>query len=487
MFEDPNGHMRERGATAMKDNEQIDLGAGLSVIVPCFNEAETVEAILRSLRQSLPQAELIVVDDGSTDRSRAVVESMVDSLSLQFVARDRNGGKGAAVRDGLVRVAGNYVAIQDADLEYDPADLAELHKAAIQANRDWGTETVVYGSRYLVAGKAPQGHLAAYLATRLIAIVAWLLYGRWLSDPLTCYKLFPVDCLRRLDLKSNGFELCTEMNAKLFRGGVQIVELPISYQPRSFDEGKKIGAKDFFRMVAALLRWRVTPFLKLVDESRLPQAGTFYVITRLAIGALLMYAGIAKITSGSPMLVASQWVIPVGVVTAWGVVECLLGWVTLTFVSHQSLRKFLTVLFSAFAAILVVEWSRGATQCQCLGGTGLPIMAMVGLDVAIVACLFAFRRDWGQPSRMPAGILGDVAFHGRFVLPALLVASVVFFGSPRSAIDYVAGKSVLVRSQQQFAGSIEQNATATTVFDLRNASANPIRVLGAKASCRCVA
>jgi hypothetical protein len=471
----------------MIDKEQIGRGAGLSVIVPCFNEAQTVETILRSLRQFLPDAEVIVVDDGSTDQSRAVVESLADELNLRFVTREQNGGKGAAVRDGLAMATGQFVVIQDADLEYDPSDLAALYRTAAEAADHDRSTSAFYGSRYLVSAKAPEGNLAAYFATRLIAFAGWLLFGRWLSDPLTCYKLFPTDLLRQMKLTSSGFELCTEMNTKLFRMGIPIIESPISYQPRSFDEGKKIGAKDFVRLMATLLRYRFSsdPHSDVSDQRT--QAGSFYVITRLGIGALLMVAGLAKVTAGDPMLVASQWVVPGGLVIAWGVVECLLGWVTLAFVPRRWLRTFLTLMFAGFAAILVVEWSRGATQCQCLGGTGLPIVGMIGLDLAIIVCLLAFRRDWDRSGSLPSGILGDLAFHGKFVLPALLAASVFFFGSPRSAIDYVAGKSVLVRSQQQFAGQLEQNATGTAVFELQNASTKPIRVLGAKASCRCVA
>jgi dolichol-phosphate mannosyltransferase len=474
---------------AIDEQERIEpkhgrLGNGLSVIVPCFNEAATVETILRSLRQSLPASQIIVVDDGSTDSSNSVVQSIADDLDLRSIQRKQNGGKGSAVRDGLAEATGALVSIQDADLEYSPSDLASLHQAAIEHRANGVDDLVIYGSRYLNSGKAPSGHLAAYLATRLLALVQWLLFGRWLSDPLTCYKLFPTALLRDMALTSSGFELCAEMNAKLFGRAASIVELPISYAPRSFDEGKKIGAKDFFRLIAKLLAIR---FTAVKTDGDLPIAGAAYIVSRLAIGALLMFAGLAKVTAGGSMSVASQWVVPEGVVAAWGVVECVLGWLVLSFISHRPLRLLLIAMFTAFVGVLLVEWSRGATQCQCLGGTGLPILAMVGLDLGIVICLIAFRRSWDRPTRLPGGIVGDVAFHGRFVIPALLAAAVCYFGSPSSAIDYLAGRSVLVRSQQQFAGAVLPDEKATTVFELQNASDVPIRVLGAKASCRCVA
>jgi hypothetical protein len=151
--------------------------------------------------------------------------------------------------------------------------------------------------------------------------------------------LVPADLLRDLDLNSSGFELCAEMNAKLFRRGAKIVESPISYTPRSFDEGKKIGARDFFRLIAKLVAVRISPAKSGCD---LPTSDTSYILTRLGVGALLMFAGFAKITAGGAMLVASQWVIPEGVVAAWGVAECVLGLLVLSFVSHRPLRVLLS-------------------------------------------------------------------------------------------------------------------------------------------------
>jgi glycosyltransferase involved in cell wall biosynthesis len=188
---------------------------------------------------------LIVVDDGSTDRSQEIIESLVAGLELRSVVRDRNGGKGAAVRDGLAKATGQWVVIQDADLEYDPADLALLNEVATGSGDEDQVASVFYGSRYLHSGKSPSGHVAAYLATRLVTLVGWLLFARWLSDPLTCYKLFPTTLLRQMKLESKGFELCAEMNAKLFRFGIPIVELPISYHPRSFEERKLVRKTSF--------------------------------------------------------------------------------------------------------------------------------------------------------------------------------------------------------------------------------------------------
>lgn len=135
-----------------------------------------------------------------------------------------------------------------------------------------------------------------------------------------------------------------------------IQEFPVAYQPRSIVEGKKIGAVDFFRLLAALLHWRFALLDAIADATRRACAPSFYIVTRLIIGALLMFAGLEKITAGQPMLMASAWAIPSGVVIGWGVLECLLGWLTLSFVARRPLRILLTVLFGAFASLLVVEW-----------------------------------------------------------------------------------------------------------------------------------
>lgn len=223
------------------------------------------------------------------------------------------------------------------------------------------------------------------------------------------------------------------------------------------------------------------------DVATADSSRAHYVIARLLIGLLLMFAGLGKIAAAQPILIASAWVIPSVAVIVWGLTESIPGWFVLSFVAHRWLRIVLTGMFGLFAMFLLLEWSLGATQCQCLGDNGLPILSMIGLDLVVFACLVIQHRWWDRPSSMSPGLLGDLALHSRFVLPILLAASLWMYGSPRSAIDYIAGKSVLVRSQQRFAGQVTPDETATTAFELRNVASRSIRVLGAKASCRCVA
>lgn len=427
-------------------------GDQLSVIVPCYNESATLETLLRSVRSILPRAEVIVVDDGSTDRSLDIAQALASELNLRVIAGEENRGKGAVVRDGIHAVSRRFVAIQDADLEYDPVDLKSMYLQALADPNE--QKTAVYGSRYLQSGKAEHGSVAAYLATRLLAVIQLVLYGRWMSDPTTCYKLFNTEQLRRLNLSSTGFELCAEMNAKWFRLKLPIHELPITYQPRSVAEGKKISAVDFFRLLAELIRWRFMSFSNIDPPGIQHEPPFHYVVARLAIGTLLMFSGLEKVITAQPLSIASTWMMSGSAVAGWGAVECLLGWVTLSFIAHRSIRLMLTLLFSLFTSLLLLQWWHGATQCQCLGDSAFPIVGMIALDSAVLGCLIVQRRWWDRSSDAVQGILGELVRHGRFAVPALLAISVLLFGSPRAGLDYLAGNSILIQSKQQFVGRV---------------------------------
>jgi glycosyltransferase involved in cell wall biosynthesis len=229
----------------------------LSVIVPVYNEADTVvQVVERVLDVELEgfDREIIVVDDGSTDGTRELLERMAgrwpDPVRVEHHAQNR--GKGAAVRTGLARVTGDIVITQDADLEYDPAEypklLASFEDPAVQ---------VVYGSRNLRDN--PRSSWSFYWGGRLVSWVTNLLYGSALTDEATGYKLLRTDLLRSLDLQDDGFEFCPEVTGKVLRRGIEIHEVPISYQPRSADEGKKIGWRDGLRAIWTLVKQRFGP------------------------------------------------------------------------------------------------------------------------------------------------------------------------------------------------------------------------------------
>ncbi len=224
----------------------------LSIIVPVFNEESTVGAVIeRLLVIDLPVArEILVVNDGSTDGTRAVLDGLPTRETLRIVHAPVNGGKGRAIRTGFEHARGTIVAIQDADLELDPAEIAVLVRP-ILAN----DTTVVYGSRFLRGGTgAPWLTIAA---NRFLTGLTNVLYGSNLTDMETCYKLMRADVARALALEANRFDIEPEITAKLLRAGHRILERPVGFEPRSRAQGKKIGWRDGVKAIVVLMKHRL--------------------------------------------------------------------------------------------------------------------------------------------------------------------------------------------------------------------------------------
>lgn len=230
----------------------MSLAERVSIIVPVYNEARTVKAVIdRLLTIDLPiPREIVVVDDGSTDGTHGVLDGVVRSgASVQVITAPRNQGKGSAIRLGLQHASGSIVAIQDADLELDPAELAALIRPILE-----GHETVVYGSRFLAGGPAvPWATLAA---NRALTALTNALYGSRLTDMETCYKVMRMDVARSLTLVSNRFDIEPEITARVLKGGHRIRELPVRFEPRSRAHGKKIGWRDGVRAIVVLVSQR---------------------------------------------------------------------------------------------------------------------------------------------------------------------------------------------------------------------------------------
>jgi len=234
--------------TIMSENPKRDLS--LSVIIPVFNEQDTVREIVQRVLAAEVAAEVIIVDDGSDDGTRTVLQGLEENPIISVIYREKNGGKGTAVREGLAAAKGDLVIVQDADLEYDPRDIKQLLAPILS-----GDATVVYGSRFLNKQARPFLFWSR-IANRALTAMTNFLYGSALTDMETCYKLMLRDVVNQLDLQARSFEFEPEVTAKILKRGIRIIEVPISFSPRRYTEGKKIRMRDAVQALWTLIRLR---------------------------------------------------------------------------------------------------------------------------------------------------------------------------------------------------------------------------------------
>ena len=223
----------------------------VSFLIPAFNEARTIAEVIDRVSQLPFEKQLIVIDDGSTDETPAILERLSEGRDDLVVIRQENRGKGAAIRAGIPRIEGEIVVIQDADMEYDPAEVPSLIEPIVLGHAD-----VVYGSR-LAGGRPQRAYLFWHLlGNRFLSLLTGILYNTTLSDMETGYKAFRSDVLRSLDLRENDFAIEPEITGRICKLHLRIYELPISYYGRTYDEGKKITWRDGFKAVWVLIRVR---------------------------------------------------------------------------------------------------------------------------------------------------------------------------------------------------------------------------------------
>jgi glycosyltransferase involved in cell wall biosynthesis len=221
----------------------------LSVVMPVYNERNTIEEIIRRVLAVPMRIQLIVVDDVSTDGTTAILERLQQELGFTLLKQPKNGGKGSALRRGFAAVAGDMMIIQDGDLEYHPEEYPLLTGLITSGRAD-----VVYGSRFL--GTHRVFLLTHYLGNRLLTFITNLLYNTMLTDMETCYKAMRADVLRSMELKSDGFGIEPELTAKVFKRRYKVYEVPISYDGRGYEEGKKITWRDGIVALWVLLKYR---------------------------------------------------------------------------------------------------------------------------------------------------------------------------------------------------------------------------------------
>jgi len=222
----------------------------LSVIIPVYNEARTISEIIRRVMATGLADEILVVDDGSTDGSREILAKLTDIDRVKVIYHETNQGKGKAVRTGFQNASGDLFIIQDADLEYDPREFPILLRPIQE-----GIADVVYGSRFLGAGRRPV-LFWNMVANKILTLVTNILYNNILTDMETGYKLFRREVVQNMTLHSRGFEFEPEFTAKILKSKVRIYEVPITFNPRDYSEGKKIKMKDAFIAMWTLFKYR---------------------------------------------------------------------------------------------------------------------------------------------------------------------------------------------------------------------------------------
>lgn len=221
-----------------------------SIIIPVYNEAKTIQEIIRRVQATGLVDEILAIDDGSTDGSREILEQLSKDGTIKLFVHDRNQGKGKAVRTGIQNASGDLILIQDADLEYDPREYPSLLKPIQE-----GIADVVYGSRFLGAGRRPV-LFWNMVANRILTLVTNILYNNILTDMETGYKLFRRQVVQDMPLRAHGFDFEPEFTAKILKRKARLYEVPITFNPRDYSEGKKIKMKDAFIALWMLIKYR---------------------------------------------------------------------------------------------------------------------------------------------------------------------------------------------------------------------------------------
>ena len=226
----------------------------LSVVIPVFDEAATVEAVIEEVESIALDVEIVAVDDGSTDGTGPILEKLASEGRIRLCTHERNRGKGAALRTGFAQARGDFVVVQDADLEYDPNELAKLI-GPLEA----GKADVVYGSRFVGSEPHRVLYFWHYVVNRGLTLLSNLLTNLNLTDIETCYKAFRREVIQSISIEEERFGIEPEITAKIARMGCRVYEVGISYSGRTYDEGKKIGWRDGVRAVWCILKYNLRP------------------------------------------------------------------------------------------------------------------------------------------------------------------------------------------------------------------------------------
>ena len=229
----------------------------LSVLIPLYNEEATAEAIISKVLELDLDLEIIIVNNGSTDKTGQVIQKFADKSNVIIINKEKNIGKGDGIITGIKHASGKYTIIQDGDLEYDPDDIVKMVELAEQKEA-----LAVFGSRRMNP-KSGISYNRYLWGGQLLTIIANLLYNVRITDESTCYKMVRTDIYNAMNLESTKFEFCPEVVAKLGRNKIRIHEIPIKYNPRKFEEGKKIRWTDGLEAIWTLIKYRLKPLSKI--------------------------------------------------------------------------------------------------------------------------------------------------------------------------------------------------------------------------------
>ncbi len=221
----------------------------LSIVIPCYNEKDNIESLVKRVLESpVPNKEIIVVNDKSTDGTEKILDEVIKPIVSKVIHHEENGGKGAALKTGFTHATGDFVIIQDADHEYDPNEYVNVLQPLLE-----GKTEVVYGSRFL--NSKAKGYMANRVANKFLTAFSNIFTHEHLTDMETCYKCFKREVIQSIDIKEKRFGFEPEITAKIAEKKIKIVEVPISYVPRTVKEGKKIGFKDGLRAIICILKY----------------------------------------------------------------------------------------------------------------------------------------------------------------------------------------------------------------------------------------
>jgi glycosyltransferase involved in cell wall biosynthesis len=362
--------------------------ARLSIIIPCFNEENTLErcvAKVRAIADTSLSLEIIIVDDGSRDRSLQIARSLEkDHKDVVAIQQTHNQGKGAALRTGFQRATGDYVAVQDADLEYDPQDLKRLLVPLVNDEAD-----VVFGSRFLSSGTHRVLYFWHSLGNRMLTLLSNMFTDLNLTDMETCYKVFRRDIIQSITIHENRFGFEPEIVAKVAQMRLRIFEMGVSYYGRTYEEGKKIGMKDGFRALYCVFRYNLHTAPVPIQFLTYLVIGTAAAIVNYVL-FVLMYAGGWSVTMAAP----------IAFILASGVNYYLS--VKLLFRHTARWNSAVEILMYCALVCLVALLDLGITQGMISVGTNAGISKLTATAAGLIAN-FAGRRFWvfAEPSSGP--------------------------------------------------------------------------------------